>query len=382
VSDVRVLVVLPGVGPEGGAEQSFVAIAPTLIASGTDLHLAVLSDYQTSVPALERVGVVIHDLSAHTGAPSRSRGLRHLVRTIRPDIVHATLWDATLPTQVAMIASSVPVLITWAVTPAARTARLEAPSLRRKQQVMLLIDAALGRLCGARYHAVTAGVGAAMASAMWVDSERVLVGERGRADPEPHDGKECGDLKSTLGLSAGEKLVLAIGRQDVQKGYATLLDQFDELAADRPGVHLAIAGRPGGATRALEVQREMLSQSDRIHFLGHRDDVAELLRSADIVVCSSWREGAAGALIEAMACARPIVSVRLEGLEGVLEDRRNALVVQRESLAAGLRDLLDHPQLAQRLAVGARRTYEERFTLDRSADRLIDIYRQLAAGSA
>ena len=169
-------------------------------------------------------------------------------------------------------------------------------------------------------------------------------------------------------------MVLAVGRQDHQKDYPLLVRSVDRLARRRPDVELVVAGRPGAATPEIEAILAGLPTADRIHLVGQRDDVPALLRSADVVVCSSRREGAAGALVEAMASGVPVVSVPVAGLDGVLLDDGNSLVVARDELDAGIERMLAAPDLAARLAATARRDFETRFTSEVAAARMRDIY--------
>ena len=113
---MRVLTLMPGLTPDAGAERSIVALAPLLAAAGVELHLAVLTERQGLVPELEAMGIPVHDLSASRGLVQRVRSLRALLRLIRPDLVHATLFEASQVAQIASLGSKVPVLITWANT--------------------------------------------------------------------------------------------------------------------------------------------------------------------------------------------------------------------------------------------------------------------------
>jgi glycosyltransferase involved in cell wall biosynthesis len=302
------------------------------------------------------------------------------VSSVQPDVVHATLWDATVPAQLAAAGRPVPLLITWAVTPNTDADLQELSAGRWKRQAVLLFDRLLGRLSKAQYHAVTAGVGRTMGAAMHVGQDRVHVGERGRDPASFRRSVDAAAVRDALGVPRTANLVLAVGRQDPQKGYSTLLAEFDRLASADHEARLVIAGRPGADSPALRAQVRELAAASRVQFVGHRDDVADLLAAADLMVCSSWREGAAGALVEAMAAGTPIVSVQLAGLEGVLIDGVNARVVPRSALGVAMAEVMADPELSSSLSRGARRTFDERFTLDRSVDRLLEIYRQVAVG--
>lgn len=380
---MRVLVVLPGVSSDGGAERSFVALAPGLRKAGIKLHVAVFTTRQDLVAELERLGTVIHDLSETKGMARRVRRLAGVIRAIEPDLVHSSLHEANVPAQIAARICGVPVLVTWANTDygAARCSEPGAPIA--KLAAVRLLDAALGHWSRSWYHAVTPGVAEINSAALRIPAARVMVGRRGR-DPEKYPFHEpaCGPDGATGEVTGAteDQVVIAIGRQDHQKGYPVLVARFDELADRRPGVRLWIVGRSGSATPDLQRALASMRHADRVDLLGQRDDVAELLTAADVMVCSSWREGAAGSVIEAMASGTPVVSVPLAGTADMLVDGENAVVVPVERLAQGLDRVLGDPDLARRLARNARKTFDDDFTIARARSRMVEIY-EMVAGS-
>ena len=293
------------------------------------------------------------------------------MRAVRPDVVHATLYDAAVPAQLVGRWTGVPVLVTWAVTLYDPGHFAESGVPPAKLRAAQTVEAALARTTGTRFHAVTAGVARVNGQTLKVPADRVRVAERGR--PEPRC-TAADDVARPDGLPAAGRLVLAVGRQEPQKAYTELLEVFDRLADGLPDVHLAVAGREGNDTARLQAAHRAMRHGDRVHLLGQRGDVPELLATADVVVCCSRREGAAGALIETMAAGVPVVTVELDGLEGVVVDDLNGLVVARPDLGAGLERVLGDPDLAARLGAGGRTFYEEHYSLDAAAARLADTY--------
>ncbi|MFZ4518094.1 MAG: glycosyltransferase family 4 protein [Microthrixaceae bacterium] len=375
-----VLCVLPGLTPDGGTEQSFVATAGALVEAGVVLHLAVLTDRQELVPVAERAGVVVHDLSAvRPTVPRRAASIRALARRTGAELIHASLHDATIPTQLAAVTTRLPVLVSWVNVTYGASRRGEAGVSPAGLEALRLEETVLGRLSRSWYQAVTPEVGRLMSAAVRAPASRVLLGERGR-DPAlfPFRGNRPGPVPTELGLPEGAAVVLAVGRQEPQKGYERLLPAFESVAARHPSAHLVVAGRRGAASADLDRRRAASPVADRIHFLGQCDDVAGLLRCADVMVCTSRREGAAGALVEAMAVGAPLVALPVPGLDGVLVDGRNSLVVPEERLAGAIGSVLDDPEAAAARAEAARREFESRFTMAASARRLGEIYRTVA----
>lgn len=373
---VRVLVVLPGADADGGAEVSFAAMASGLRRRGIAVHLAVLDRRRGLAGALERDGVVLHDLSSCRGVLGRVRALRQVIRHVQPDLVHAALFDATVAAQLAVTGTGVPVLVTWANVNYGPGRRAEPGTRRWRVAGYQALELLLGRWSCASYHAVTAAVARENAAALRVPYARVLVGERGR-DPEryprrndPPDG------------SGSPRVVLAVGRQDHQKGYEDLLVAFDQVASRCADLRLRIAGREGSATPAVRERLGGLRHADRVELLGQRDDVPSLMAQADLVVSASWREGAAGALLEAMAVGTPIVATRIPGLDDVLVDGVTASVAERADLAGAIERALADPGRMAELAAAARSTFEQRFTLGAATDRMAWIYRAVVGSGS
>ena len=153
--------------------------------------------------------------------------------------------------------------------------------------------------------------------------------------------------------------ILAVGTLKPEKAYDVLLEATRILLDDggaRPLV--SIAGH-GELHNTLQLQATELGlQHDDVQFLGSRNDVPALLRSADIAVLSSRQEGTPNAILEAMAAARPIVTTDVGDAAVLIEHGRSGLVVPPEdptALAVALRTLLDDPATGAVYAAAARR---------------------------
>ena len=383
---MRVVQVLPSVVAGGGAEQSLVMVAPFLRAEDITVHLAVLTDRQSLVPHIERIGVVVHDLSGATSTWSRAVALRKLIRAVQPEVVHSTLYEADIPTRLASMGLDVAVLSTWANTTYSATRRRLEPGVGGwKRDVVRRIDAATSRASRSWFHAVTNGVAADGIGALGVDPTRVTVVERGR-DPEAFPLRTAASRARTrhqLGIEPEEVVITTVARQAHQKGHVHLLSAFDQVAAGFPNARLVLVGPPGAATPAIDAALAALRHRDRVIDLGERSDVADLVGASDVFVLASLAEGAAGALIEAMAVGTPIVVTDIEGLGGVVVDGLTALLVRpgdAASLAHGIAATMDDPGAAAARARNARAEFEARFSIGQAAHGLASLYRRLGGG--
>jgi glycosyltransferase involved in cell wall biosynthesis len=138
---------------------------------------------------------------------------------------------------------------------------------------------------------------------------------------------------------------------------------------------VAIAGS-GPARDRLEQLASNLGVSDRVVFLGFRQDVGDLLAACDLVVLPSLREGLSIALLEAMAAGKPIIATSIGSQREVASQADMACLVRpADPLALGeaILRLAGDQGLMARLGTSARALYESRYT----ADRMIHSYRQL-----
>ncbi|MCO5311822.1 MAG: glycosyltransferase family 4 protein [Microthrixaceae bacterium] len=322
-------------------------------------------------------GATFHDLSGLTLA-QQVQAIRRLVKQVCPDIVHAALFDAEVPAHMAVLGTRVPLVVTWANTPV-RSAGEDTASW--KLLAVHGLQVLLAHLPKVRFHAVTLGVATTQRRWLGVRASRVRVAERGRNASEfPRVvPAQRAAARERLGLSVTDLVILNIGRQEPQKGQVELIRAFDAVLKRLPSAKLLIAGRLGRASEQVNRAREASICPDAVHLLGHRDDIVDLLRASDAVVCASHREGAAGALIEAMAVGVPIVSVRLEGLDGILEDGKNARFVGRDCLGTAIVEALTDREGSALLADRARVLFEERFTIQGAARQLLEMYRWAVA---
>jgi glycosyltransferase involved in cell wall biosynthesis len=315
--------------------------------------------------------------------PGRIRAVRALLRSTAPAVLHTAIFEADIVGRLAAVRTGVPVISSLVNTPYAPERLTDPNVVAWKLAVVREIDSATGRLFTRRFHAVTTGVARDAARTLRLRPERITVVERGR-DPDAlgrRDPERRQRVRSSLELADDDRLVLAVGREEFQKGHAHLVEAARILAASRPELTVAIAGRRGNATSAIDAAVAADGLADVVRRLGHRDDVADLLAAADVFAMPSLYEGTAGAAIEAMALDAPIVSTRLDGTVGVLEDGRNARLVpvaDDAALARAIAEVLDDPDAASARAAAGRADFEERFTLERSATRMAELYHEVA----
>ena len=169
-------------------------------------------------------------------------------------------------------------------------------------------------------------------------------------------GLPCDDLKASLGLVAGEKLIVSVGRLSRRKGFDQVIRSLPRLLQRGLAVRYALIGI-GEDHDYLRALASELRVSDRVHFLGHvsPDDLPRWYNAADVAAMPNREvdgdtEGFGMVFLEAAACAKPTVAglaggtgaAVIDGVTGFRVDGAATLAV-----ADGLGRLLGDPVLAR-----------------------------------
>ncbi|MBL8863565.1 MAG: glycosyltransferase family 4 protein [Planctomycetes bacterium] len=145
------------------------------------------------------------------------------------------------------------------------------------------------------------------------------------------------------GVPPGRLVVGAVGRLSDEKGFDLLIEAVLAAHARGADLELWIAGE--GPERA-KLDALAARSAGRVRLLGFRSDVRDLMEAFDIFALSSLREGLPNVVLEAMACEVPLLATRCGGVEAVVRNDVEALLVPAGSstaLSAGLTLLASDP---------------------------------------
>jgi glycosyltransferase involved in cell wall biosynthesis len=383
LSGIRLLYVINGLGP-GGAEQSLADLLPIYLARGIDPVIVCLKKWNQGVePIIRALGCEVRFLPPGR-IPTRVRALRRMALDGNFDLIHTTLFWSDLVGRLASVGTGVPLLTSLVNTTYDAERRADPNVGRFALWGIRGVDGWTARNLTTHFHAITHAVKDSAVRSLGIPADQVTVVERGR--DRARLGRPSAErrlaAREMLGLPEDAEVVVNIGRQEYQKGQKHLLEAIGLLAAARPRLVTLIAGRSGHSSRDLQSLREQLGLGERLRFLGHREDAPDVLAAADVFAFPSVYEGLGGAVIEAMALGLPIVASDLPALREVVEEGRNAVLVKPASpasLAEGITRVLDDRQLASSFSARSLEIYQEKFTIERSAARMIELYRCVAA---
>jgi glycosyltransferase involved in cell wall biosynthesis len=341
-------------------------MAPHLAAGGIDLSVAVLHDRPGLAGELQQHGITV-DVVNRGNRASRLLGVASLIRRRRPDLLHTTLFESDLVGRTAGTLYGVPVVSTLANTAYGPEHFAEGAVSKLKLRGAQVADATSARLV-CRFHAVSQSVAETCIARLHLPPARVEVIPRGRdvarmGRASAHRRRE---VRARLDVPPDAVVVLAVARQEPQKGLDVLLKSFPVVVHRFPEALLVVAGREGRATANLQRIRTEVRVEPQVRFLGERADIADLLCAADAFVLPSRREGLPGSILEAMAMGVPVVASDLPTVREAVPDERFAVLVRPDdpiALGNGLASSLADQVGATRRAVAARSRFEEQFDI-------------------
>lgn len=189
-------------------------------------------------------------------------------------------------------------------------------------------------------------------------------------------------LRKNLGLRPGAKLLVYSGPLIRGKGVDVLLDSWPEVRARLPNTELIIVG-DGPELPALTAQAAALRIEGSVRFVGAQTNADEWLRAADAAVLPSRQEGLPLSLLEAMACALPVVATRVGGVSDAMDESMGRIVPaeNRVQLADAIARALSSEQ-ARAEGERGRIRVEARYALDAIADRYVQIYERITHEAA
>jgi glycosyltransferase involved in cell wall biosynthesis len=366
----------------GGAEHSLAHMAPGYRDHGLELHVAFLKSRWDVADALREAGAELHPTALGASRPRQLLALVRLIRRLRPDIVHTTLWEADVLGRTAAALTGTPAVTTFASSSYSPAKFDDSSAGRAKLRLAQLVDIASCRTA-VRFHAVSNKVARDMTARMRLQGSRIVVIHRARlrdtlGEPSPERRRS---VRTSLGLGPDTPTVLAVARLEYQKGLDVLVDAISMLTSQFSNLTVLIAGREGRASPTLHAQVHQLGLGGVVRFLGARSDVADLMVASDLIAVPSRVEGMPGVVLEAMALECPVVGSDIPMIREAIGAHACALVPVNdvEALAAAVRLALTSEHSA--VTGAARQRFEAHFTPRPIVAQLAVLYRDAIGAS-
>jgi glycosyltransferase involved in cell wall biosynthesis len=187
-------------------------------------------------------------------------------------------------------------------------------------------------------------------------------------------------MRSSLGVPESAPVATIIARLTEQKGHR---DLFEALAATPAlaSLHLLVVG-DGDLRESLKEMTRARSLDGRVHFLGARRDLGNLLGASDLFVMPSLWEGLPLSMILALGAGLGVVATRVAGIPEVVKDDETGLLVppaNPQALGGALTRLVTDPGLRARLGTNAKAFVTPRFGVDGYIESVSALYDRLLA---
>ena len=174
------------------------------------------------------------------------------------------------------------------------------------------------------------------------------------------------------------RVLVVVGRLLPHKGQTFLIEVLECLDPNLGHIDLWILG-DGIEMDSLQSRVAESSVADRIHLLGHREDVPAVLRLADIFVNASAWEGMSNAVLEGMAAGLPAVVADAPGVSECHVDGVTGFIVKRQvaDFVIALSRLLGDAELCEHIGNAARRHVKEYYSMEASRKRYLVLFERL-----
>jgi len=206
-----------------------------------------------------------------------------------------------------------------------------------------------------------------------------------RFDPALFESRRA-ELRSTFGIPTDAAVVTIMGRLVREKGYREFFEAARGLAAAHPHAHFMVIGdtvtsEHDDAKAMIVAMAQAPELKDRVHFMGLRSDIPELLAASDIFTLPSYREGMPVSILEAMAMALPVVATNIRGCREEVVNAETGFLVEAqnaEELRQALDLLLRRPDVARRMGEAGLARVRRHFDEVRILGRQVKLYRRFA----
>ncbi len=200
----------------------------------------------------------------------------------------------------------------------------------------------------------------------------------------PNVGAEARSaIRHALGIPDDTPLLAIIGDIIPRKGLLYLIRALPKILKAVPDVRLAIVGEPKRGTEYYEKARaeaQKLGVNDSILWLGHRNDVPQIMAGLDVYILASLDEMFPVAVLEAMAAGKAIVATRVGGVPECVQDGENGYLIPSENpnaLADAVLKLLSNPQMRGEMGARARELARQEFSVESQTPRLEAVFARL-----
>jgi glycosyltransferase involved in cell wall biosynthesis len=201
----------------------------------------------------------------------------------------------------------------------------------------------------------------------------------------PVSSSQKSELRQQLTVPNKETIIIYTGRLVSYKGLPLLIRVADKIIREHKNVGFVLVGSGGIDIHNCEAELKDYvktnSLEDAIYFSGDVDNVHEYLQASDIFVSPTEKDAFPLALIEAMACGLPVLSTPVGGIQEIIIDRQNGLLVEAgnfQQLYDAICVLLGDTTLSGSLGKAAGQTVQEKYSAEIVTAKYVELFRNVS----
>jgi starch synthase (maltosyl-transferring) len=345
----------------GGAEKALFNLVTRLDRNRYAPHVACLTGHGEIGRRLEEAGFPVEYIEmASLGDIGGLLRLRAHLKQLRPQVLHSFLFHANVAGRLASIKLKIEKRIS--------SIRVEEPrwwhlAIERRTHKLSDIITCVSR--STRDY---------MRDKAHIPEEKLVV------IPNGIDTNQCDmpplAVPETWNVPEGAPVVASIGRLDVQKNPHMLLRVAARVIRETPSAIFVFAGK-GPLEHSCRSEAKRLGIDENVRWLGWIDDVRPLLARTDLLALTSRWEGMPNAILEAMACRKPVVATKVGGSAELVDDGRTGLLVDpdgEETFAEHILELIRNPERRKRMGIAARARVEREFSIRAMVEKNAKLY--------
>ena len=190
-------------------------------------------------------------------------------------------------------------------------------------------------------------------------------------------------VRHLLGIKENEICIISVGDIRESKGHNILIDAASRILCDHNNVKFVVAGDKSTTLGKKVIDAcNKLGLSDKIIFLGYRNDIPDLLVAADIFALPSTKEGFSIATIEAMGASIPVIVTRSGGPEEIVSNDNIGILIpanNAKALANAIDKLIRNPGIRKKMSENALLHAMQTFSIKHMLNSYERIYDSLLA---
>lgn len=357
---MKILYVITGLG-QGGAERVVCDLADEMCKRGHDVKIAYLTGDILTSPTHKEIELYNVSLNSFKSLPASFFKLSKFIKDLNPDVVHAHMVHANILARLVRILTPINKLI------------CSAHNSNEGGALRMFLYRVTDRIADLTTNVSKTSVTSFEAKRAVPKNSMITVYNGVNFANFRYQPDAEKTIKKELDLPLDTKIILAVGRFNVQKNYPNLLMAIKKLKDQSAIPFILLIAGDGELRSEIETLILKLNIIDNVILLGRRKDIPKLMSACDVFVLSSDYEGLPTVLIEALACEAQVVSTDVSGVHEIINVYGKIVPIRN---ADGLAEAIAKTLLIEQKNILGHQYVKNKFDINIISDKWLKIYHE------